>query len=196
MGGDPVAAPELNEAAVIAFDASRVVGIRAGACRVVWCSFALAVLTGLGVIVALVDPSLVSAGKPRAVLHPTLVAILSILATNLRVLAAPFVLAAFRFSSSRCGRVLGDLIVGGILVGNALWIGLALGRWQGQLIRFVPQLPLEYLAASTSATAWLDARWRGTKRPDVRTSCSYAALAVLLLVSAAIVEVRATPHAH
>ena len=54
--------------------------------------------------------------------------------------------------------VAGDTIVTTILVGNAIAVGVALGRWRGALIPYVPQLPVEYLAAATAATTWLDAR--------------------------------------
>lgn len=183
---------------------------RAAARGILSCALALVVVTMLAALVALLDPgaltargelpspiasSIVPVGQPHAVPHPALAAIVSILVTNLRVLAAPFILAGFRFPSGRRARLLGDLIVGGILAGNALRVGLALGRWQGRLIPFVPQLPLEYLAASTAATVWLDARGRGAERPDPRTIASYAALTMLLVAAAAIVEVLATPHA-
>ena len=80
---------------------------------------------------------------------------------NVRVLAAPFILVAARFDRGRVSRLAGDTIVTAILVGNAIAVGFALGRWRGALIPYVPQLPLEYLAAATAATAWLNAR-RGT----------------------------------
>ena len=81
---------------------------------------------------------------------------------NVRVLAAPFILVAARFDRGRVSRLAGDTIVTAILVGNAIAVGLALGRWRGALIPFVPQLPVEYLAAATAATVWLNARRRSS----------------------------------
>ena len=96
--------------------------------------------------------------RPHATLHPSLDAIASILLNNARVLAAPFILAAARFGAARVSRLAGDAIVATIFVGNAVAVGLALGRWRGALIPFVPQLPIEYLAAATAAGAWIEAR--------------------------------------
>ena len=78
-------------------------------------------------------------------------AIASIVLNNVRVLAAPFILLAARFDRGRVSRVAGDTIVATILIGNAIAVGLALGRWRGALIPYVPQLPVEYLAAATAA---------------------------------------------
>ena len=40
---------------------------------------------------------------------------------------------------------------------NTIPVGLALGRWQGRLLPYVPQLPLEWAALATALTAWLHA---------------------------------------
>ena len=96
-------------------------------------------------------PALGPAARPHATLHPSLDAIASILLNNARVLAAPFILVAARFDRGRVSRVAGDTIVAAILVGNAIAVGFALGRWRGALIPYVPQLPVEYLAAATAA---------------------------------------------
>ena len=163
--------------------------------RVVFlCWVTLVVATALGAATAAAWPTLGPASRPHATLHPSLDAIASILLNNLRVLAAPFILAAARFGATRTGRLAGDPIVATILVGNAVAVGLALGRWRGALIPFVPQLPIEYLAAGTAATTWIDARYRNGTLPALRIA-SGAAATIGLAAAAAAIEVLLTPHA-
>ena len=116
----------------------------------------------------------------------------SIAADNARVLSAPFLLAFFRFPAHPRTRQLGDLLIAGVLGGNALRVGLALGRWHTRLLPYVPQLPLEWLAAALAGAAWLALR-TGTRR---RTALAYLAAVLVLVAAAAAVETIATPHAH
>jgi hypothetical protein len=155
---------------------------------------ALAAATALGAAAAIAWPALGPASRPHATLHPSLDAIASILLNNLRVLAAPFILTAARFGATRTSRLTGDAIVATILVGNAVAVGLALGRWQGALIPFVPQLPIEYFAAATAAAAWLDARRHASIR-DSRIALTSAAATIGLTAAAAAIEVLLTQHA-
>jgi hypothetical protein len=155
---------------------------------------ALAAATALGAAAAIAWPGLGPGSRPHATLHPSLDAIASILLNNLRVLAAPFILAAARFGATRTGRLAGDATVATILVGNAVAVGLALGRWRGALIPFLPQLPIEYLAAATAAAAWLDARRHAVPRgPQI--AIANAAVTIGLAAAAAAIEVLLTPHA-
>jgi hypothetical protein len=97
----------------------------------------------------------------------------------------------FRFGPNRRARLTGDVLVAGILGGNALRVGLALGRWQDDLLAYLPQLPLEYLAAAVAASAWILGRRGGMKHHALRTQ---APLTALLLSGAAAAEVLLTPH--
>ena len=159
------------------------------------CWVALAATTALGAAAAIAWPALGPATHPHATLHPSLDAIASIVLNNVRVLAAPFILVAARFDRNRVSRVAGDTIVATILIGNAIAVGFALGRWRGALIPYVPQLPVEYLAAATAATAWLDARRRSTalSAPSIAVTSAVATLG--LTTAAAAIEVLLTPHA-
>lgn len=134
---------------------------------------------------------------PHPALRPSIQAIASILEANLRVLAAPFLLIVFGFHTTRPARAAGDVIVGAILAGNALHIGLAIGRWQARLIPYLPHLPLEYAAAVLATSAWLSARQRATRQQpqDTWATCLYAAGTTAALIAAALVEVLLTPHA-
>jgi hypothetical protein len=158
------------------------------------CWLALATTTALSAFAAMAWPALGPATRPHAALHPTLEAIASILLNNARVLAAPFILVAARFDRGRVSRLVGDTILAAILGSNAIAIGLALGRWRGALIPFVPQLPIEYLAAATAATTWLNARRHAAaSAPSIATTG--AAATVGLTAAAAAIEVLLTPHA-
>ncbi|MFZ0977401.1 MAG: hypothetical protein WAN22_34615 [Solirubrobacteraceae bacterium] len=155
---------------------------------------ALAATTALSAAVAMAWPALGPATRPHATLHPSLEAIASIVLNNVRVLAAPFILVAARFDCSRVSRVAGDTIVTAILIGNAIAVGLALGRWRGALIPFIPQLPVEYLAVATAATVWLNARRRSTlSAPSIAVASAVPTLG--LTATAAAIEVLLTPHA-
>ena len=156
----------------------------------------LLMATALGAGAELVDPSLFRSMPPHPTLSPSAGAIAMIFATNLRVLAAPFLLIAFAFASSPRATVLGDAVVAGILVANGLRVGLAPGRWQVRLLPYLPHLPLECLAAAVASAAWLNARRRRDRRPlqALRANAGSAAVAVGLLAAAATVEVLLTPH--
>ena len=153
---------------------------------------ALWLLTAGGALLGLVLPGLAPAGSPHPTLYPNAGAAAGILAQNVRVLAAPYLLALFRFDRTPSTRLTGDLLVAGILATNALRVGLALGRWQIGLLPYLPQLPLEYLAAATAASAWTERR----RQPcDLRGLAPKGLHTSLLLAAAALVEVLATPHA-
>jgi hypothetical protein len=157
------------------------------------CWVGLAAATAFGAVLAIALPALAPATHPHATLRPSADAVISILLNNVRVLAAPFILVAARFERSRPSRLVGDTIVGAILLGNAIVVGLALGRWRGALIPFVPQLPLEYLAAATAASTWLDARRNGS-RAAAANGWPNAVGTIALAAAAAVIEVLLTPH--
>lgn len=164
---------------------------------VVQCGLASLAATLVGVAVAHVDPALAPATRPHPTLHPSPAAIASILANNARVLTAPFILIAARFARSPRAAIVGDAVIGLIVGGNALVIGLAIGRWGGALAPYLPHLPLEYLATSTAAAAWVRTRRVATENrtADPRATAIYGAATVALLLIAASVEVLLTPHA-
>lgn len=148
------------------------------------------VTTLLGAVIGTAVPALAPGARPHPTLHGSLNELVSITATNGRVLSAPFLLALFHFPDHRRTRQLGDVFVAGVLEGNALRVGLALGRWQARLLPYVPQLPLEWLAAAVAAAAWLTLR-TGAQR---QTALAYLAAVLVLVAAAAAVETLATPH--
>ena len=199
MGRDPMAAPELTRSPTspgIGYPRapSRAEGPRPHLRVAFLCWVTLAAATALGAGAAIAWPTLGPASRPHATVHPSLGAIASILLNNLRVLAAPFILTAARFGATRASRLGGDAIVATILFGNAVVVGLAVGRWRGALIPFLPQLPVEYLAAATAAAAWLDARRHAPARGP-QLAAANAVATIGLAAAAAAIEVLLTPHA-
>lgn len=148
-------------------------------------------ITCVGVLVGAAAPGLAPGGHPHPTLHDTLGDVGSIAIANTRVLSAPFLLAVFRFPSDRRWRQLGDLLVVVLLGGNAARVGLALGRDRGALLPYVPQLPLEWLAAALAAAAWLTLRTGARKR----TGLAYVGAVLVVVAAAAAIETICTPHA-
>jgi hypothetical protein len=161
----------------------------------IWIMLAYAVLwtiTLLGAVIGTIAPQLATAGRPHPTLHRSIGDMASIAATNARVLSPPFLLSFCRFPAHRRSRQLGDLLIAGILGANALRVGLALGRWHARLLPYVPQLPLEWLAAAVAAAAWLTLR----SSHRTQTAVAYLAGVLVVVVAAAAVETIATPRAH
>jgi hypothetical protein len=148
-------------------------------------------LTAVGALVGLIAPGLAPGGGPHPTLHGSVTDVLSILATNLRLLLVPFALALLGFPRSRRGRQFGDLLVGAVVGLNTVRVGLALGRYGTGLIPYIPQLPVEWLALALSTSAWTAAR--GAARP--RALRSPAVQTFLAASAAAALEALLTPHA-
>jgi hypothetical protein len=148
-------------------------------------------LTAVGGLIGLAAPELAPSGNPQPTLRGTATDVLSILASNLRLLSVPFALALLGFQRSRHARPFGDLLVGTVVTLNAIRVGLALGRYGTELIPYIPQLPVEWLALAISTSAWISAR-RGAQPRALRT---VALLAFVAAAAAAAIEALLTPHA-
>ena len=149
-------------------------------------------ITLLGALLGTAFPGLAPGGRPHPALQESWRELASIAAGNARALSAPFLLAFFRFPAHPRTRQFGDLLIAGVLGANALRVGLALGRWHTRLIPYLPQLPLEWLAAALAGAAWLALR-KGARR---HTAIAYLAAVLVVVTAAAAVETIATPHAH
>jgi hypothetical protein len=148
-------------------------------------------VTVASVLVATLDPTLAGSTRPHPTLTGSLGDWLSILAENARVLAAPFLLWLLDLATSRLGRSVGDALVLAVIVLNVIPVGLELGRWRGQLVPYLPQLPVEWGALITTVSAWLTIRRDEATRRDIAV---LAAVTAALLLAAASVETWATPH--
>ena len=148
-------------------------------------------LTALGIGLALVDPTLAGSSRP----HPTLTGSLGdaagILQNNARVLAAPFLLVVLDFPDNRLGRRAGDLIVAALTAASTVPVGIELGRWQGRLLPYLPQLPLEWAALAVAVHVWISGR---SGRGPTHRLMVLAVLTLALLIAAASLETWATPH--
>lgn len=149
-------------------------------------------LTGLGVLLGVLVPSSAPGGTPHATLTGTPDEALSIFVHNMRVLAAPLILAAARWGTGRATRLLGDVLVTATLLASPLLVGAALGRHGTELVPYLPHLPLEWGALSVATAAWLAAR---RQRLRASSLVGYAAIATTLAIIAAILETVAIPHA-
>jgi hypothetical protein len=150
-------------------------------------------LTAVGVIAATIAPSLAGTTRPHPTLTGGLPDALPILANNSRVLAAPFLLSLLRFADTRAGRLVGDAIIAALAAFSAITVGIALGRWRGRLIPYLPHLPLEWAALITATAAWLLIR---AGRVHGRQLLALGSVTAMLLCAAAAVETWATPHRH
>lgn len=164
---------------------------RAGLRTTVHVTVALWALTALAAALGAIAPGLAPGSRPHPTLHGTVGELLGILATNLRVLAAPFLLIMFRWPAGRCTRRLGDLLIVALILVNTVQVGLAIGAFGHQLIPYLPHLPLEWAALGCSTGAWLQARHRCRTRVLV----ARGAAVLVLATGAALCEVTLTPHA-
>jgi hypothetical protein len=158
---------------------------------------ATAAITSVTVIAAAagaIDHTLVSSTAPHASLTPTFAAWGSIFIENVRVLALPFLLTASGMHHGRWSRHLGDVAVSLVLGANAVEVGLALGRWRGRLLPYLPHLPLEWAAAGIAAGAWLYARTHSDEDDRGRSFVVQIAVTVAALAAAAAMEVLLPPH--
>jgi hypothetical protein len=150
-------------------------------------------LTVLGAALAVAWPGLGGSVAAHAVLTGSVWDAVAILANNARALIAPFALVLVGVARRRRGRWLGDLIVVALAAVNAIPVGVALGRWQGRLIPYIPQLPLEWAALTTAIATWRQAR---TGAFTTRRLTALAGVTLVLLGCAAAMETWCTPHRH
>jgi hypothetical protein len=150
-------------------------------------------MTALGVVLGVLAPALAGHTRPHPALSGRFGNAAEIVGTNLRVLAAPFLLWLLKFPQSRLGRQAGDILVLAVVAINTLTVGIELGHWRGQLIPYLPQLPIEWAALSVAVAAWLRARDNHANR---RQLAVLATVTAVLLVAAAGLETWCTPHRH
>ena len=98
---------------------------------------------------------------PASVPHDALAArtstALALLAHNTPVALWPLALSALGWHAFPVARTAGDVLITGQLVAHGLLVGSALGQHPA-VWRYLPHLPLEWLALALPAGAWLTAR--------------------------------------
>jgi hypothetical protein len=113
-----------------------------------------------------------------------------IAANNARETALPLLFAAFNVGGRRWLVVMGDVVVSASLAVNVARGGLALGAYGADLLRFLPQWPLEWGGLALGLTGW-----RRARRGD-RDACELVLLSVgaaTLICLAALLETYAVP---
>lgn len=148
-------------------------------------------VTALGALAVIFAPRVASSTPPHPTLTGTLGEAESILLNNLRAIAVPFGLILVGFPARRGGRIIGTIVVWAWVAVNCVPVGIALERWQGRLLAYLPHLPLEWAALACSTCAWLIARDTTGNR---RNLIALALATLALLTVAACLETWATPH--
>jgi hypothetical protein len=159
--------------------------------RLGWIAASVGALTIVAAIAGAWMPELAPSARPRPVLHGTVGEALSIFVHNMRLLVVPLMLTAGRWTTGRT-RPVGDVVLVAMVVANATTVGLALGRNRSELLPYLPHLPLEWMALSVTAGAWLSHRGQ---RATWRSLAPYAAAVLVLAALAAVLETFAVPHA-
>jgi hypothetical protein len=152
---------------------------------------AVAGLTALGCVAGVLLPGLASSTAPHPALAGSFSNFATIVETNLRIVLAPFLLAVLRVDRAKTTRTLGDLLIAGLTAASTINVGVELGRWQGQLLPYIPQLPIELTALAVGVAAWLVIR---AGERSGRMLVALAGACAALVGAAGAVETWWTPH--
>lgn len=148
---------------------------------------ALWVCTVAGALLAAAGVLELTSGAPRDALPARIGVAVDLAAHNAPVALWPAGLVAAGWAAIPVARTLGDVLVVAQLAGHGLLVGSALGA-HPDLWRYLPHLPIEWLALAVPAGAWVTAR-RGEPVHLMKT----ALLTGPLVASAAFVETYAVP---
>jgi hypothetical protein len=154
---------------------------------------AAALLAGAAIGAALdaAGTPLVEAPTPRDALPASATTALELLTHNARVALWPLLLVALDWPKRPVTRLIGDALVAGHLIGHGAVIGSALAQQPG-LWRYLPHLPLEWLAIALPAATWLAAR-SAAIGPKHGVLAITAALILVTLALAALTEIYLVP---
>jgi len=155
---------------------------------------ALWAATGAGAALALAGIHIIAAPAPRDALEPTLGTAVGLGAHNALVVLWPLALVLLGWPALIGVRRVGDGLIAAQLLAHGLFVGTALGQ-HPDTWRYLPHLPLEWLAIATPTAAWLTAR---TPHPGCPIGTSLAVLrlaaaCVAVLLGAAAIETYLVP---
>lgn len=122
---------------------------------------------------------------------PTIGRVLALAAHNLPIAAWPLLLGLAGTASSQRGKRAADSLILACALANTIPVGAALAAYGTPLLRYVPQLPLEWAALATGYGSWATQRKRAISR---RERVAWLAATALLAVAAATIETVAVPH--
>lgn len=155
------------------------------------CYLALWLATAAGAALAGAGLHFVVAGAPRDALEPSLDTASELLVHNALVALWPLALVAVGWPALAGARLAGDALIAAQLLSHGLIVGSAVGQ-HPDTWRYVPHLPLEWLALAIPAAAWLAARAHPA-RPAGTTVAVAAGRCVAALLGAAAIETYLVP---
>jgi hypothetical protein len=145
----------------------------------------------MGVLLGLAGVALIPAQAPRDALTANADTALTLLRLNAVVALWPIALLGLSWHRIPYIRHLGDALVRAQLLGNGLVAGDALGQHPG-LWRYLPHLPLEWLALAIPVAAWVSAG-RADLSCERRQLLVVAVSCLAVLSLAAVVETYLVP---
>ena len=129
--------------------------------------------------------------SPQTNPRPHLSRVLELAAHNIPIVSWPLLLGALGAHRNRASRLAADCLVLACAAANVAPVGAALGGYGVALLRYVPQLALEWAALALGAGSWLQNRRSAL---SLKECLGRFALIVCLLLCAAVVETAAVPH--
>ena len=129
--------------------------------------------------------------SPQTNPPPRVSGVLELAAHNIPIVSWPLLLGALGAHRNRASRPAADCLVLACTAANVVPVGVALGAYGVALLRYVPQLALEWAALALGAGSWLQNRRSAL---SLKECLGRFALIVSLLLCAAVVETAAVPH--
>jgi hypothetical protein len=122
---------------------------------------------------------------------PQLGHVLVLAAHNIPIFSWPLLLGPFGAHRSRFQTHVADGLLMACIFVNTAQVGVGLAAYGWALLPYLPQVPLEWVAAALGVSAWLVQRRRSL---TVREGFGVFALIVLVMVCAAVLETFVVPH--
>lgn len=149
--------------------------------------------TVAGALLALAGAPLVTLGFPHDALDAGVATATRLLAHNAAVALWPLALVALGWPALGGAGLLADGLIAAHLLAHGLLVGSAVAQ-HPDTWRFLPNLPLEWLAIATPAAAWLHARTRlGTSVTSPVELAGIATACLAALAGAAVIETYLVP---
>jgi hypothetical protein len=122
---------------------------------------------------------------------PDLANLTSVAVHNFPIAAWPLLLGVVGAHQHELLRHVADAVLASCIGINTLLVGAAIGAYGPALLRYIPQLPLEWAALAVGASAWLLLR---RKPITVTQGLAVAAATLGVVIGAATIETLAVPH--
>jgi len=158
------------------------------------CYLALWAATGAGAALALAGVDVIAMPAPHDALESSLETVTELVSHNMPVVLWPLALVALGWPALTGVRCVGDGLIAAQLLAHGLQVGSALGQHPDSW-RYLPHLPVEWLAIATPAAAWLTSRTATPARPTGTSllALTLASACLPVLLGAAAIETYLTP---